>query len=187
MTTPDANVIPFRRRRYDWFLVAALAMFATTSFTVDLVNLLFRPDADSGFALARFVHDSYAAGADPLLAANPRFVQTASGISAVVFGTYYVAAIYAFIRGRDWIRLPTFLYAGMIVQSTALFLTVGLVGDAPLFRTVCGSAYSGFDYTFTDVPKVVFGNVPYIVVPLLLVVRMWRPKPFGRAGRAMGW
>jgi hypothetical protein len=180
--------LPLSERRYDWFFIAAFALFASTSFCGDLVNLLFRPDPDSHYVLARLVYHVYAEGADPLLIANPRFLQAGAGVSALVFGPFYLVLIYAFIKGRDWIRLPAVFYAGMVAQTTFLVLVVGFAGDAPLFKMVCGAAYTGFDYTFTDVPKVLVYNVPYIVVPLLLVARMWRSHPFcnpiGRSRRA---
>jgi hypothetical protein len=170
--------VPLRERRRDWFFIVAFAIFACTSFTGDLVNLLFRPDPHSHYPFARVVYHVYADGADPLLIANPRFLQAASGVSALVFGTFYVVAVYAFVKGRNWIRLPAIFYAGMVVQGTFLVLVVGFAGDAPLFQQICGAAYDGFDYTFTNVPKVLAYNLPYIAVPLLLVARMWRPRPF---------
>lgn len=170
--------VPLSERRYDWFFIVMFTFFAATSFCGDLVNFLFRPDPDSHHFLARLVYRLYAQDADPLLAANPRFLQAGAGVSTLVFGTFYVVLVYAFVRGRDWIRLPAAFYAGMVVEATFLVLVVGFAGDAPLFKRVCGAAYTGFDYTFTDVPKVLAFNVPYIVVPLLLVARMWRSHPF---------
>jgi hypothetical protein len=175
--------VPLRERRYDWFFIAAFALFASTSFTVDLVNLLMRPNPHSDFLFARVVYHVYAGGADPLLVANPRFLQVGAGISALVFGTFYLVLVYAFVKGREWIRLPAVFYAGMVVQTTFIVLVVGFTGDAPLFRAACGAAYAGFDYTFTNVPRVLAYNLPYIVVPLLLAARMLRPHPFSRAAK----
>ncbi|MDH6247568.1 emopamil-binding family protein [Mycobacterium sp. OTB74] len=177
---PNQAPLPLSERRYDWLFIAAFVLFASTSFCGDLVNLLMRPDPDSPYLMARLVYRVYAEGADPLLIANPRFLQAGAGVSALVFGSFYLVLIYAFVKGRDWIRLPSIFYAGMVVQTTFLVLVVGIAGDAPLFKMVCGAAYTGFDYTFTDVPKVLLYNVPYIVIPLLLVARMWRPHPFCR-------
>jgi hypothetical protein len=81
--------------------------------------------------------------------------------------------IYAFVRGRDWIRKPAIFYAGIPVMGTALYLGVGLLGDA------------GVDYKFLDTAKVLASNLPYIVVPLLLMARMWRPHPFTRCEDAV--
>jgi len=172
--------VPLRERRYDWFFIIAFAIFVGSSFTGDIVNMVARPDPDSGFIFARLVYHVYAGDADPLLIANPRFLQVGASISALVFGTFYLVAIYAFAKGREWIRLPSFIYTGMIVQTTFIVLMVGFTGDATLFRAVCGAGYDGFDYTFTNVARVLAYNLPYIVVPVALTARMWRAHPFTR-------
>jgi EXPERA (EXPanded EBP superfamily) len=179
-TTEAAAVrspIPLRDRRYDWFFIVVFTMFIGSSFTGDIVNMVGRPDPDSDFFLARLVYHVYADGTDPLLIANPRFLQVGASVSAVVFGTFYVLLVYSFIRGREWIRRPSFIYTGMVVQTTFIVVMVGFAGDARLFQAVCNTAY---DYTFTNVPKALAYNLPYIIVPILLTARMWRPHPFTR-------
>jgi hypothetical protein len=169
--------IPLRERRYDWFFIVIFTVFIGSSFTGDIVNMVARADPDSDFFLARMVYHVYADGTDPLLIANPRFLQVGASVSALVFGTFYVVAVYCFIRGREWIRKPSFIYTGMVVQTTFIVVMVGFAGDAPLFQAVCNTAY---DYTFTNVPKALAYNLPYIIVPILLTARMWRPHPFTR-------
>jgi hypothetical protein len=56
-------------------------------------------------------------------------------------------------------------------------LGVGLLGDAPLFQMACGTD-SGFDYKFVNATQSLALNLPYPTVALLLVARMWRPRPF---------
>ncbi|GAA2798834.1 EXPERA domain-containing protein [Mycolicibacterium pallens] len=184
-TTPESVAvrvaIPLRERRYDWFFIVVFTVFIGSSFTGDIVNMVGRPDPDSDFFLARMVYQVYADGTDPLLIANPRFLQVGASVSAVVFGTFYVVAVYAFIRGREWIRKPSFIYTGMVVQTTFIVVMVGFAGDAPLFQAVCNTIY---DYTFTNVPKALAYNLPYIVVPILLTARMWRAHPFTRPERS---
>ncbi len=169
--------IPLWERRRDWFFIVVFAVFIGSSFTGDIVNMVARPDPNSDFFLARVVYFVYADGTDPLLIANPRFLQVGAGVSALVFGTFYVLLVYAFIAGREWIRKPSFIYTGMVVQTTFIVVMVGLAGDARLFEAVCNTAY---DYTFTNVPKALAYNLPYIIVPILLTARLWRPHPFTR-------
>jgi hypothetical protein len=69
----------------------------------------------------------------------------------------------------------------MVVQTTFIVVMVGFAGDAQLFQAVCNTAY---DYTFTNVPKALAYNLPYIIVPMLLTARMWRPHPFTRLAAA---
>jgi hypothetical protein len=174
-------LLPLRDRRRDWFFIVMFAIFASSSFLIDTANLISRPSPDADYVMARYVYDSYASVIDPMVAANPRFVQIGVGtISALVFGPFYLVLIYAFVRGRNWIRLPAIFYAGMIVQGTVVYLAVGILGDAPLLARACDGTCAGFtDYRFTDVAMALVYNLPYIVVPPLLVARMWRADPFG--------
>jgi len=175
-TATPAVPLPLRKRRRDWFFVIAFTLFATTSFLLDPVTLMGRPDPHSAWFLSRFV---YSSGTDSLILVDPRFVQVTVGTSALLFGVFYLVLIYAFVRGRDWIRLPAVFYAGMVVMGTGVYLAVGLLGDAPLFHLACGPA-SGYDYKFVSAAKSLAYNLPYPLVGLLLVARMWRDHPFTR-------
>jgi hypothetical protein len=70
--------IPLRERQRDWFFVVMFAIFASTSFLSDTANTVGRPNPHSHNPMARFVYD-HAGGIDPVLIANPRFVQLPSG------------------------------------------------------------------------------------------------------------
>ena len=154
-------------------------MFASTSALSDTANTVGRPNPHSHNPTARFVYD-HAGNIDPLLIANPRFVQLTVGfVCAMLFGVFYLVLIYAFVRGREWIRLPAIFYAGMIVMGTGLYLGVAVLGDAPLFALACGPG-AGFDYKSPNVPLSVAINGLYPLVALLLVARVWRPHPFTR-------
>jgi hypothetical protein len=180
--TSSAAPIPLRERRRDWFFVVIFTVFASTSFLFDTANMIGRPNAHSRNPMARFIYD-FAAGIDPVLIANPRFVQLTVGfVSAMLYGAFYLVLVYAFARGREWIRLPAIFFAGMIVMSGGLYLGVGALGDAPLFALACGPG-SGFDYKSPNVLESVAVNGPYPLVALLLVARMWRPHPFTRQAR----
>jgi hypothetical protein len=174
--------IPLRERKRDRFFIIVFALFATTSFLIDTANMVGRPNPHSRNPMARFVYDQMV-GIDPVLIANPRAVQVSVGfVSALLFGVFYLVLIYAFARGREWIRLPAIFYAGMIVMGTVSYLAVGILGDAPLFALACGPG-SGFDYKSPNPLMSVAVNVLYPVVALMLVARMWRPHPFTRRMR----
>ena len=181
----DTAVVPLRERRRDWFFIVVFAIFASASFVTDSVQLVSRPDPHSNYVIARYVYNTYVATVDPILAASPRFLQvTGGGVSALLFGVCYLVLVYAFARGRDWIRLPAVFFAGMMVMALSVYLSVGLFGDAQLFRMACGATYSGFDYKFLNIPAGLSLNLVHPVVALLLVARMWRPHPFTRTGAA---
>lgn len=158
------------------------SMFALTSFLIDTANMVGRPDPHSRNPMARFVYGQMAS-IDPVLIANPRAVQISVGfVSALLFGVFYLVLIYAFVRGREWIRLPAVFFSGMIVMGTVLYLSVGLLGDAPLFALACGPG-SAFDYKSPNGLKSVAANGLYPLVALLLVARMRRAHPFTRPTR----
>jgi hypothetical protein len=162
-----------RERRRDWFFIVVFAMFASTSFLIDTANMVGRPNPHSHNPMARLIY-AQVGGHDPLLMANPRFVQLTVGlVSALLFGVFYLVVIYAFVRGREWIRLPAIFGAGMIVMGTGLYLAVLVLGDAPLFTLACGPG-SGFDYKSRNALQSIAVNVPYPLVALLLVARMRR-------------
>src|ERR1700753_1956377 len=95
--------IPRGERQRGWFFVVMFVIFASTSFLSDTANTVGRPNPHSHNPMARFVYD-HAGGIDPVLIANPRFVQLTVGfVSALLFGVFYLVLIYALVRGREWI------------------------------------------------------------------------------------
>jgi hypothetical protein len=179
---PSTVRIPLRERPRGWFFVVMFSIFASTSALSDTANMVGRPNPHSRNPMARLLY-AQVGGNDPLLMANPRFVQVTVGfVSALLFGVFYLVLIYAFVRGREWVQLPAIFYAGMIVMATGLYLAVGVLGDAPLFALACGPG-SGFDYKSPNVLWSFAVSVPYPLVALLLVARMWRAHPFTRRAR----
>lgn len=187
----NEHIIPLRERRLDLFFIVVFAAFAFTSFFADRVNALAAPAADSGWFWARAVYDLYAVGNDPLLIANPVWLRTMCALSAFVFGPFYLVLVYAFIRGRNWVRPFAFIYAGMIVESLIVILAVEFAGESALFTQVCTSvkpaaelAAQGLnaDLSVQNIPKFLAYNLPYKIVPILLVIRMWHERPFSPRG-----
>ena len=77
--------IPLRERPRDWFFIVMFAIFASTSFLSDTANMVGRPNPHSANPMARLLYAH--AGFDPVLIANPRFVQvTVGGIVRLVIG-----------------------------------------------------------------------------------------------------
>ncbi len=57
----------------------------------------------------------------------------------VAFGPFYLVAIYAFIRGRKWIRLPALVWAGVMMTNVAIILfeeREGIYDTVGAIRTV---------------------------------------------------
>jgi hypothetical protein len=71
------------------------------------------------------------------------------------------------VTGKSWIQLPAVMYATMIVTLTGIVVFgVEFFGD-PATRTGNPAKFLAF-------------NLPYVLVPLLLLIRMRAPRPFTR-------
>jgi emopamil binding protein len=80
---------------------------------------------------------------------------------------FYVVLVFALVKGKNWIQLPAVVYATMIVTLTGIVVFgVEFFGD-PATRT-------------GNPPKFLAFNLPYVLVPLLLLIRMRAARPFTR-------
>jgi len=159
---PTRRPLALRERPGDWFLVVAFGAFAFTSiFSDSLVarGIPLAPDSPSFWARANYW---YAAGTDPHLLDPPLALRLQTGISAFVFGPFYLLLVYAFVTARDWIRMPAILYVAAIEYSMMVFLGGEFLGPLPP----------------TNLRKFLAFNAPYVMIPLLLAVRMRRARPF---------
>jgi hypothetical protein len=164
--------IPLSRRPLD---VALIAFFAVnllfTTYVVSLEQLViadpdrFTPPAWPPAPLVALVH-WWERSFDPLLLARPAWYRATIWLDVLAFGPFYAVAIYAYARGRDWIRLPS------VVWATMLFTNVFII----LFDELRG-------VHATPAPAIVVAaNAPWLLVPLLVVWRVARSEhPFTRA------
>ncbi|HEY1487375.1 MAG TPA: emopamil-binding family protein [Micromonosporaceae bacterium] len=167
MATPVISTLPLRERRIDIFFAVIFAAFAVTSVISDLlptVGVNFSHDS-SNF----FVHSNYwyAHDADPLFMNPPDWMRIVTGLSAFVYMPFYLVLVYCLVTARNWIQLPSVIYATMIVTLTGVVVFgVEFWGEAAL-RTHNPAKFLAF-------------NLPYVLVPLLLLIRMRKPLPFDR-------
>ena len=109
----------------------------------------------------------YASNFDPLYQSHPVWLRFISGTSAFVYVAFYVLLILAIVRRWNWIQLPSVIYATMTIALTGI----------PIF----GVEFFGSAAERTPNPGVFLAfNLPYIVFPLLLLLRMRKPLPFTR-------
>ena len=100
---------------------------------------------------------------DPLLYARPVWWRATIWIDAVLFGPFYLAGIYAFVKGKDWIRLPSIIYSSVMLTNVTIILS----------EEIWGAHASG------NLAAVLGANASWIIVPVLIICRMWKPEhPF---------
>jgi EXPERA (EXPanded EBP superfamily) len=105
---------------------------------------------------------------DPLLMARPPFWRMTIWIDVVFFGPFYLFAIYTFVRGRDWIRLPALVWSGAMCANVLILLMEERYGQwaSPQFAFVLAA------------------NGAWLLLPLAVIWRMRREHPFTRVPEA---
>jgi len=84
-----------------------------------------------------------------------------------VYVFFYILLIISILKGFNWIQLYSVIYATMIIALTGI----------PIF----GVEFFGPVGERTPNPGVfLLFNAPYILFPLLLLIRMRKPLPFTR-------
>ena len=165
--------LPLSSRPLDVALIAFFAVnLCFTTYVVSLEQLViadparFTPPAWPPERLLALVHwweRSY----DPLLLARPAWYRATIWLDVLAFGPFYAVAIYAFVRGRDWIRLPCVAWAAMLFTNVFIILFDELKGI----------------HASPSPAVVVLANAPWLLVPLLVVWRVGRSEhPFTREG-----
>ncbi|MEW5743149.1 MAG: emopamil-binding family protein [Myxococcota bacterium] len=159
--------LPLRERRVDVFFAIVFVVFALTSGISDAVPTLgieMSPDSPNPLARANYW---YAVDADPLFMHPPVWMRFVTGLSTFVYGPFYLVLAYALVKGKNWIQLPAVIYATMISSITGIIVFgVEFFGE-PELRTQNPVKFLSF-------------NLPYVLLPLLLLVRMRKPLPFTR-------
>ncbi|HEY3708895.1 MAG TPA: emopamil-binding family protein [Amycolatopsis sp.] len=165
MTAP-AN-LPLNARRVDIFFAVLFAAFTVTSLISDLlptVGVDFSQPSGNFFVQSNYW---YAHDADVLFMHPPDWMRIVTGLSAFVYMPFYVLLVYCLLTGRNRIQLFAVIYATMIVTLTGVVVFgVEFFGD-PAMRTGNPGKFLAF-------------NLPYVLVPLLLLIRMRKPLPFTR-------
>jgi hypothetical protein len=103
---------------------------------------------------------------DPVLMARPPWWMVTIWIDAVFFGPFYVVAIYAYTKGKEWIRIPSIIYASVLLTNVLVILGEELFGA----------------HATPNAPIVLMANAPWLLMPIYIIYRMWRhPRPFSKA------
>ena len=161
--------VPLRQRKYDLiFLVFFLVNLTFVTYIVDIESLIIADPDDFEYplwpppALVDLIH-WYGETYDPLLMARPPFWQMTIWIDVIFFGPFYAFAIYAFIRGRDWIRIPALVWSGTMLANVLIILMDETYGVTPAKNLAFVFAVNG----------------PWLLMPFAMIWRMRREHPFG--------
>jgi hypothetical protein len=165
------EVIPLKQRRWDYaFLAFFFINILFITYIVDFEQLVVRDPSDFKYPvwpLPFFIDMVHWWGNtfDPVLIARPAWWKATIWIDALFFGPFYIFAIYAFIKGKDWIRLPAIIYSSVLMTNVIIIMSEEIWGGHPA----------------SSLGIVALANAPWLLFPAFLIIRMWKsPFPFTR-------
>jgi hypothetical protein len=163
-------VIPLAERKLD---LAFLGFFAVNllfiTYIVDLEQLVIADPEHFTYPLwpppplVDLVH-FWGRNFDPLQHARPTWWKATIWIDALLFGPFYAAALYAFVKGRDWIRLPGILWSAVMMTNVTIIMSEETWGPhaSPRWGIVA------------------LANLPWLLYPLAMIYRLRGEHPFAR-------
>jgi hypothetical protein len=165
----QAGQVPLLKRPGDLLIVAFfLVNLLFITYIVDLEQLVIDNPAHFTYPLwpppvmVDLVH-WWGRTFDPVLLARPVWWKMTIWIDALFFGPFYVLAIYAFVRQREWIRIPGIIYASVMLTNVTIILGEEAFGA----------------YRTPQFGVVLLANLAWVLVPLFIIYRLGRsPHPF---------
>jgi EXPERA (EXPanded EBP superfamily) len=100
----------------------------------------------------------YGRNFDPVLIARPAWWRATIWIDSLFFGPFYVFAIYAFIKGKNWIRFASIIWASVMITNVSIIL----------FEEING------EHASPQLMRVLLSNAAWVAFPLIVLYKMWR-------------
>ena len=156
------TAVPLRRRPVDLVLLAFFSFSMLYGFLFSLPEGLGVPvSADSPWPPLRALHE-WAVTQEPAHLDPPPLLIANCLLDGFVHAPFCAFLVYALVRGRSWIRIPAFLYAGSAVTNMFLYFTQTFLGPHPPLEL---GTYLAF-------------NLPWLFAPIVLAWRMRSAEPF---------
>ncbi|HEX9076986.1 MAG TPA: emopamil-binding family protein [Anaerolineae bacterium] len=95
---------------------------------------------------------------DPVLLARPAWWKVTIWIDALFFGPFYVFGIYAYFKAKEWIRIPSIIYASTMLTNVVIILGEEMFGQ----------------HASPQLPIVLLANLPWLVFPIYILYRTVR-------------
>ena len=168
--TVTREVIPFRERRGDivlWIFFLVNVIFVT--YQADIEQLVIRDPDNFTYPIwppaymIDFLH-WYFEKYDPLLYERPVWYTTIVVIDQVVYGPFYIGALYAYWKGKEWIRNWSIIWASVMLATVTVILGEEIAGP----------------FASDHLPLVLATNAGWLIVPIWVLIRMWREHPITR-------
>jgi hypothetical protein len=159
--------LPLSQRKFDYFFIVMFSLFFITSMISDMVPTLYgNLDPHSTNKLMQMNYD-YAVNNDILFLTPPIWMRFVTGLSAFVYGPFYLILVYCLIKGINRIQVPAIMYGTSISVITGVVVFGVEIFGEPQWR--CQNLGKFLPY-----------NLPYVLIPILLIIRMRKEMPFTR-------
>jgi len=155
------ETIPLSRRRLDIILVAFfLVNLLFVSYLIDTEQLVIANPAHFTYPIwppPPLIDAGHWWGytSDPLLIARPVFFKVTIWLDNLLYGPFYLVATYAYLKGKEWIRLPSIIYAVSMMSGVMMILSEEAFGQ----------------YKTPHLALVVTANASWILFPLIILFR----------------
>ena len=165
-----SEAIPLAERKIDYLFIGFWFLnLSFITYIVDLEQIVISDPANFDYPIwppppfVDMIH-WWGTSFDPVQYARPVWWRATIWIDALLFGPFYAAAIYAYVKGRDWIKNPSLVWAGLMFANVTIILFEELVGPhATPARGI-----------------VLLANAPWLLMPIATIARVWSPNPFTR-------
>ena len=166
------KILPLKERYLDIFiLLFFLVNLLFITYIVDLEQLVIPNVSHFTYPIwplpfmVNIIH-WYGYNFDPLLIARPVWWKMTIVIDDFFFGPFYIFAIYSYIKGKEFIRIPSIIYASVMLTNVTIILGEETFGP----------------FASPQLLIVYLVNFPWLLFPLLIIYRMWRYEhPFTRS------
>jgi hypothetical protein len=163
------NSLPLSKRPIDIaFIVFFVINLFFITYIVDLEQLVIADPEHFDYpvwppaALVNLVH-WYGKNFDPVLMARPAWWRATIWIDSLFFGPFYIFAIYAYAKGKYWIRFGSIVWASVMLTNVSIIL----------FEEING------EHATPQLTRVLMSNAAWVIFPILVLYRMWRSvNPF---------
>jgi hypothetical protein len=161
--------IPLSKRPFD---VACVVFFLINltfiTYIVDLEQLVIADPHHFQYPiwppkpLVDMVH-AYGDAFDPLQNARPVWWKATIWIDAVLFGPFYAAALYAYVKAKDWIRMPAVIWSSVMMTNVTIIMFEEFAGP----------------HASPRIAIVTLLNAPWFLFPVGVIARMYKNEhPF---------
>lgn len=163
------RIIPLKERPIDIVILTFFIINITViTYMIDLEQIIIKDPENFEYPLwpPGFIIDAahwWGNNFDPALMARPVWWQMTIWIDTLFFGPFYAFAIFAYWKGREWIRIPSVIWASVMMTNVTIIMGEEIMGP----------------HATPNLPVVIFANASWFLFPILVIYRMWKDEhPF---------